>query len=120
MAKLDGKKMTGDQKLEMMGNPKKYTLITPTTKGKEPSGDTYKGAQGKVKIPITHPGSLEPYHLDLKTTERKEILKDKAKEFGKGKLVKKLVAIEIFNRNHAPKTSEKVAKDVKFVQSLKD
>ena len=118
MAKLDGKKMTGDQKLEMMGNPKKYTLITPTTKGKEPSGDTYKGAQGKVKIPITHPGSLGEYKLSEPTNIRRESLT--SLDLKPSKIVQKLNALSIFTKNHSPSLHKKIESDIKFVQSLKD
>lgn len=115
MPKLDGKKMTGDEKLDMMANPKKFTLVTPTTKGSEPSGDSYKGSQGKVRIPITHKGSLGEYKLSEPTTVRRESLS--SLDLKPGKIVQKLNALAVFTKNHSPSLHKKIESDIKFIQS---
>ena len=71
-----------------------------------------------VKIKVSHPGSLHGYHIKQSDVNKKSILKRDTTEYGPNKVIKKLTALETFNKNNPTKKAI-IKHDISFVRSLK-
>jgi hypothetical protein len=79
-----------------------------------------RGIKPKRVIRILKRGELSKfgYHLADKKSVRQSALRKAVKEYGAGKVIKKLNAVRTLSKNVAPKNAKRYGRDIKFVQSL--
>jgi hypothetical protein len=86
----------------------------------DPTGRTKRisGAKSKVRIPITHKGSLAKYGYSLKKSKlaRHRALSKAVRVYGPGETIKKVNVLSIYNKKHHKKAAEKAHSDVKYVE----
>jgi hypothetical protein len=86
----------------------------------EPTGSTKRasGAKSKVRIPITHKGSLAKYGYSLKKSKlaRHRALSKAVRLYGPSKTIKKVNALSIYNKKHHKTASKKAHSDVKYIE----
>lgn len=74
-----------------------------------------------VAIKIAHPGSLRKfgYKMNKPQKSRRIALGKAAKAYGSDKVIKKLTALQVFNKNKAPKKSAEAKSDAQFIRKKK-
>lgn len=83
-----------------------------------PTTKRASGAKSKVRIPVTHKGSLSKYGYSLKKskTSRHRALTKAIRAYGPGEVVKKVNVLSIYNKKHHKMASKKAHADVKYVE----
>ena len=75
-------------------------------------------SRSRVRIPITHPGGLHGYHVDLLQKQRRRILHSllSKRRATYSELIKRLNVLYIYNKNRHPSISKRVKRDINYIQ----
>ena len=86
----------------------------------DPTGSTKRvsGAKSKVRIPITHKGSLSKYGYSLHKSKlaRHRAITKAVRVYGPAKTIKKINVLSIYNKKHHKKAAQKANSDEKYIQ----
>lgn len=76
------------------------------------------GAKSKVRIPITHKGSLSKYGYSLKKTKlsRHRALNKAIKVYGPAETIKKVNVLSIYNKKYHKTAAKKAHSDVVYIE----
>jgi hypothetical protein len=76
-----------------------------------------KKSKSKVRIKVSK-GKLLGYHVTDPLKMRRSILKKIVKDMPYDKLIKRLNVLSIYNINRNPEISQKINRDIKFIQKI--
>jgi len=74
------------------------------------------GSGSRIRIPIEHPGALAKYHVDDKLKTKRAALDSYIKKDGYATVIRRLNVLSIYNKNRNPKMSEKIRRDISYLQ----
>jgi hypothetical protein len=75
-----------------------------------------RSSGSRVRIPIEHPGALAKYHVDDKLKTKRAALDSYVKKDGYATIIRRLNVLSIYNKNRNPKMSEKIKRDISYLQ----
>jgi hypothetical protein len=73
-------------------------------------------SKSKIRIPISRRGALEGYHVNDPLKVKRRMLESYIKKDGYSTVIKRLNVLVIYNKNRNEKLSNKVKRDIKFLQ----
>lgn len=110
MPKMSGGAMRKQKKSSM-----KRKSVRKTRRSR-PKDGRRTGSGSKVRIPITHRGALEGYHVNDLVKDKRKMLDWYVKKDGYSTIIKRLNVLAIYNKNRDPKMSKKVKNDISYLQ----
>lgn len=73
-------------------------------------------SKSKIRIPVKRPGALEGYHVDDPLKVKRKMLEWYIDKDGYSTVIKRLNVLAIYNKNRNEKMSNKIKRDIKFLQ----
>lgn len=94
----------------------KQSARRPSVKRRSIRRRSKSKSKSKVRIPVSRRGALEGYHVDDPLKVKRRMLESYIKKDGYSTVIKRLNVLVIYNKNKNEKLSNKVKRDIKFLQ----